>query len=255
MRRVTLVNASWHNYECVMAHTLMRPTHCNTYNTLQHTATHCNTLRRQTCMARAHQKSSHCNTHCNTYCNTHCNSLQHTLQHTAVHTATHCDARQTWLMLIKNHRIATYCNTLQHTLQHTATPDMQRSCLSKTITLQHTVTHTATRCNIHCNTLQHTLQRTLQHTATHTATHCNIHCNTLQHAPDMHGSCSSKSSGDECQSLRSSRNRTDTSTVTIDASGTLIKVAISTLDKLQVCCSVCFIVCCSVCCSVCLQCM
>ena len=66
-------------------------------NTLQHTATHCNTL-------HALQHSAHTATHCNTV---------HALQHTA----THCTQRNT---LQHSAHTATHCNT-QHTLQHTAT--------------------------------------------------------------------------------------------------------------------------------------
>jgi len=62
-------------------------THCNTRNTLQHTATHRNTLQ-------------HTATHCNTLQRTatHCNTLQHI--------TTHCSTLQ---------HTATHCNTLQHT--------------------------------------------------------------------------------------------------------------------------------------------
>ena len=61
-------------------------------NTLQHTATHCNTL-------HALQHSAHTATHCNTV---------HTLQHTATH-STHCNTLQ------HSAHTATHCNTSQHT--------------------------------------------------------------------------------------------------------------------------------------------
>jgi len=68
-------------------------THCNTLqrtatdcSTLQHTATHCSTLQRTA-------------THCNTLQHTaaHCDTLQHTATHrnTLQHTATHCNTRAT----------------------------------------------------------------------------------------------------------------------------------------------------------------
>ena len=102
--------------------------------TLQHTATHCNTLQ-------------HTATHCSI-----------TLQHAATHyhvcasgmrywylfnsTATHCSTTL-------RQRTATHCNTLQYTLQ--------RVCLRHACLVHILSSHTAT----HCNTLQHT------------ATHCN----------------------------------------------------------------------------------
>jgi len=60
-------------------------------NTLQHTATHYDTLQHI------------CNTLQHTA--THCNTLQHTAAHLQ-HTTTHCSTS------------ATHCNTLQHTAQH-----------------------------------------------------------------------------------------------------------------------------------------
>jgi len=85
--------------------------HCTAthYSTLQHTATHCNTMQ--------HAAATHCNT------------LQHTVHHTATHTL-HCNALQ---------HMAAHCNTctaLQHTTAHCST-------------LQHNATHwnTATHCN------------------------------------------------------------------------------------------------------------
>jgi len=91
-------------------------THCNT---LQHTATHCNTW------PILQDTATHCNTGkscCRCYAWTwmvsfgvlqaHCNTLQHT--------ATHCNTLQ---------HTATHCNTLQHghprcnCLQHTATQE------------------------------------------------------------------------------------------------------------------------------------
>ena len=93
------------------------PLYKTQYNTLQHTATHCNTL----------HSLQHTATHCNTlqHTATHCISLQHTatIFHALQHNdATHCSTLQ---------HTATHCNTLQHTatrcntLQHTATPTCQ----------------------------------------------------------------------------------------------------------------------------------
>ena len=83
-------------------------------NTLQHTATHCNTLLQRTAthwknlsetsqltgLGRERLTLQHTATHCNTlqHTATHCNTLQHT--------ATHCNTLQ---------HTATYYNTLQHT--------------------------------------------------------------------------------------------------------------------------------------------
>ena len=79
----------------LVQHTATHTTHCNTLNTLQHSAG----IRRPA---------------------THCNTRQHTATHgnTRQHTAAHCCTRQ---------HTATHCNSLQHTaklgnaLQHTAT--------------------------------------------------------------------------------------------------------------------------------------
>jgi len=87
-------------------------THCNT---LQHTATHCNTL---------HHNATHCNTQQHTV--TLCNTLHYTVPHNALQHA------------------ATHNNTLQHTAIHSNT-------------LLHSATHyTTLQRTMHCNTLQHT---------------------------------------------------------------------------------------------------
>jgi len=111
--------------------------------------------------------------HTATHCNTHCNTLQHT--------ATHCN-NSVWLWILwhEGRMTATHCNTLQlnathcKTLQHTASITSgtefcgtKVSWVQQTSTHCNTMHHTATHCNIlqhtatHCNTLQHT------------ATHCN----------------------------------------------------------------------------------
>jgi len=117
------------------------------YNTLQHTAPHCNI-----CITLQHSATHHKNVvhtmwdvRCSTWAvlritllqftATHCNKLRHT----ATHCITHCNTRQ---------HTATHCNTLQHTATH---------C--------NTLQHTATRCNTwyrtatYCITLQHTTTR------------------------------------------------------------------------------------------------
>ena len=169
-------------------------------DTLQHTATHCNTP--QQTNTSIHSSNMHTDTLQRTA--THCNTLRHTATScnkpdTSIHssnmhtdtlqcTSTHCDALQ---------RIATHC----HTLQRTATHPIQwytRTIysLAHRITQQHTATHYIPRyvhqIGIHTSTLRHT------------ATHCNTphtsictpkrhshgsfvvqhpatHCNTLQH--------------------------------------------------------------------------
>jgi len=122
---------------------------CNTQKTalynpmqrsLQHTATHCNSLR----------------THCNTlqHTATNCNSLQHT--------ATHCNSLQ---------HTAAHCNTLQLTAAHC------NNITTHTHAVKHakdSILHPRTALTAtHCNSLQHsaTLLHSLQHTApTHART-------------------------------------------------------------------------------------
>jgi len=122
---------------------------------MQHTATHCNTLQ-------------HITTHCNTlqHTATHCNTLQHT--------ATHCNTQ---------HRTSTNCKTLRHTATHYNTLHQTHCCHTRTHTHLITIIHTQP-IPTHCNTLQHTTTHcnTLQHTATHCNTlHCtSTHCNALQ---------------------------------------------------------------------------
>ena len=159
---------------------------------LQHTATHCNTLQHTGGAARDASCRSTCwnPTQCNTA--THCSTLQHT--------ATHCNTLQHTYGAARDASYrstcwnSTQCNTLQHTaahcstLQHTAThcntfmAQLKMPRIAQRAGFQHNATH--------CNTLQHTATHlwrssrclvslnvlkcnTLQHTATH--------CNTLQH--------------------------------------------------------------------------
>jgi len=186
--------------------------------TLQRTATHCNT--RTFCLCglrvlciRLPKAQDNAGPHCNTlqHIATHCNTLQHT--------ATHCNALQhayilpVWTPCIvysspprrttTSARTATHCNTMQHTathcntLQHAyilpvwtprivypspprrkATPDR----LSRLLNFVHLFF--SFLFSVSC-----TLQRTATHcnALQHTATHCNKlqhtarHCKTLQH--------------------------------------------------------------------------
>ena len=96
-------------------------------NTLQRTATHCNTLQHKKKIAEIANR-----THCNTlqHTATHCNTLQHTATqkmnsrncklNTLQHTATHCNTLQhkKKLQKLQIEHIATHCNTLQYTATH-----------------------------------------------------------------------------------------------------------------------------------------
>jgi len=132
-------------------------------NTLQHSATYCDT-------ARCNKLQHHCNT-----LQQHCNNTATPLHHTGLgmtktaEAATNCNALQhicNTLQHSATRHTATHCNTLQHTATHCHAPQ-------QTATQYNTLQHTATHCNTkHCNTLQHT-------TTQHNATHCNTtHCNT-----------------------------------------------------------------------------
>ena len=70
--------------------------------TLQHTATHCNTLHHT-----APRRNNEFNEISDVHTATHCNTLQHT--------ATHCTTLQQW---IQWNIWRTHCNTLQHTATH-----------------------------------------------------------------------------------------------------------------------------------------
>ena len=100
------------------------------------TATHCNTLQHTApCLPANHIQSTdslqHTATHCNTlqHTATHCNTLQHSATHcnTLQHSATHCNTLQytvtrCTMSCSESHTIyrltATHCNTLQHTATH-----------------------------------------------------------------------------------------------------------------------------------------
>jgi len=105
-------------FVCVRNHFFIRPR--SLAFTLQHTATHRNTL----------QQPQHTATHCNTlhHTTTHCNTLHHTAPHcrTLQHTATHCHPLQ---------HTATHCNTLQHTATHCNKPPIYTHTLSLALCL------------------------------------------------------------------------------------------------------------------------
>jgi len=128
--------------------------HCNT---LQHAATHYNTLQIpwSTLQQPATQPVAVTATHCTA---THCTTLQHN--------AIHYDTLQH--SQFRGSRISGHSNGLKRTIKYNTT---------HYITLHHTATH--------CNTLQHTATHcnTIKHTATHYVTlqHTATHCNTLQH--------------------------------------------------------------------------
>jgi len=160
-------------------------------NTLQLTATHCNTLQHTVCVhiidilvvkhpvdTRADQKDLY---HLEGTAATRCNTLQHAA--TRCNTRIHCNKErsiQFWRSRLQH--TTTYCNTLQHTATHCNTQ-------------QHTATHSPTRvyvqlfplarilspsCDIALSTIQngasqHFHCNTLQHTATHLSTsRCSI---------------------------------------------------------------------------------
>ena len=130
-------------------------------NTLQHTATHCNTLQFHSLPAQHTATTTHYNNRvlmhiwfeqsqmmtkhiCLIYVATHCNILQHdatrcnTLQHAAtrcytlLHATTHCQTlpnTATYCIIMQHNaihgpylqHIATHCNTLQHTATYYST--------------------------------------------------------------------------------------------------------------------------------------
>ena len=146
-------------------------THCNT---LQHAATHCNCILKDMLEDQMSRVRDTLDT------TSHCNTLQHTATHVC------------WTLsedMLKNmprgaHSAPDPLNTMHFAtsrLQHTATPcntlhqQIQIHCVFRQVNCS-TLQHTATYCNI----LQHTATRcdTLQHTASH--------CITLQQLIQMH---------------------------------------------------------------------
>ena len=102
----------------------------NTFDTLQHTATHCTPL-----VYNMYSDTREWRGH---MCHTHFKSTPRCLQHIR-HAATHCNTLQ---------HAATHGHTLQHN-HHAATHyNTQQHTATRSNTLQHAATH--------CNTLQHT---------------------------------------------------------------------------------------------------
>ena len=133
------------DWSCYVCDTLQRTATC--CNTLQHTATHIQGLAVDwSChvtLTLLPDTLQHTATHCNT------------LQHTATHCNTHTGARGRLELTDSLQHVATHCNTLQHTYRGSRRTGVAMWRLPCCQTLQHTATH--------CNTLQHT------------ATHCNTH--------------------------------------------------------------------------------
>jgi len=133
-------------------------THCNT---LQHTITHCSTLQHTHSYVWGtwHDSLQHTATHCNTLIHmcevrgvTHCNTLQHTATHcnTLQHTATHsfiCVRYVAWLVYARSVLVACKLELLGGSLWHnsllrTWLIDMCEVCdVTHCNTLQHTATH------------------------------------------------------------------------------------------------------------------
>jgi len=145
-------------------HQLYKKFGSDAFHWLQHTATHCITLR---------NALQHIAIHCNTlsHMTTHCNTC-HTLQQIA----TRCNELQ---------HVATRCNTLQ---LHVS---FARSSAKMLNTNCHTLHHATSHCTTFCNTLQYIAthcnytsvsQEIRQRCITPTATHCNTLRNTLQHS-------------------------------------------------------------------------
>ena len=174
-------------------------------SSMQHTATHCNTLDTHTYQFVSALCTRDMCTHFNTlqHIATHYNTLHHTATH-QIHTRTHLSKH--FVLGICVHT-ATHCNTLQYTATHYST--LQHTATQHTATPYSTLQHTATHCNTpdtrtypfvsapctrdmctHCNALQRTATHcsTLQHAATlcNTLQHTTARCNTLQHTRYTH---------------------------------------------------------------------
>jgi len=88
---------------------------------LQHTIRHCNTLQHTAKYNTLQHTATHCNSHCNSHCNT--PSLSYTLPLICRNSLAFADAGYTTLQ-----HTVTHCNSLQHTASHCNT-------------LQHPATH------------------------------------------------------------------------------------------------------------------
>ena len=110
----------------------MSAAHCNILqqyfcNTLQHTATHCNTFE-NVCSTLQHTATTSLQ-----HTATHCNTLQHTTTRQRM-SAAHCN-------MLQQH----FCNTLQHTATHCNTLQHVRECLQHIAACCNNIS--ATRCN------------------------------------------------------------------------------------------------------------
>ena len=129
-------------------------------NTMQHTATQCNTVQQYTCNALQRSATLYNTLHSSAILHTtvqhyvsaiHCNIVQHCTIHcnTVQHYASQCNTTQ--------HRATLcVCNTLQHTatLYFELRADMTQLYVSRDLAAHyHTMQKTSTRCN----TLQHTI--------------------------------------------------------------------------------------------------
>ena len=136
----------------------------NIYDTLQYTATHCNTLQHIDILGEHGFHSRHAAAHCNTL--QHLNMLDGQGYHLQI-------TQHTKTLNPKPHSV--YITPLFWYVSS------QQICWVGKVIIYDTLYHTAT----HCNILQHAATRcnTLQHTATHcnTLQHTATYCNTLQH--------------------------------------------------------------------------
>ena len=125
--------------------------------TLQHTATHCNTLQHWQYTRQRRERKRKCDVPpaCTLqHTASHCNTLQHTATHQAM-TLMKTKMQRSHMMHI--------CNTLHHTAPHCNA--LQLAATHQAMTLIKNENSTCPHC-AHCNTLQHTA----------------THCNTLHHA-------------------------------------------------------------------------
>ena len=133
----------WHDSSiCVTWHIdFVRHDSC-TSNTLQLTATHCNSLQHTITNTQFGAKNEHAQKSCFDLERFLCNTLQHTATHCLE--LQHIHALKSRLAILSASS-ETHCSTLQHTATHKSSCDLEHFLCN---TLQHTVPH--------CNTPQHT---------------------------------------------------------------------------------------------------